>query len=58
MIAKKKMCKIWEHGPNRGGGSRSFPNSKLGTFCEGGGGLAKCSQSQMKNVFYYDPKKT
>ena len=34
MIAKKKMCKIWEHVPKRGGGSRSFPNS-FGTFCEG-----------------------
>ena len=38
--------------------SRSFPSSNLGTFCEGGGGMAKCSQSQIKNVFYYDPKKT
>ena len=55
----KKICvKFGNMAQKGGGGSRSFPNSKLGTFCEGGGGLAKCSQSQMKNVFYYDPKKT
>ena len=45
--------KIWEQFPKtkRGRGSRSFPNSNLGFFLG-------CCQSQIKNVFYYDPKKT
>ena len=47
----KKMCKIWELVKI----GRCLAHSQIQTWEHF---VAKCSQSQMKNVFYYDPKKT
>ena len=57
MIAKTKMCKTWEHVPNRGEGLAHSQVQTWEHFVRGGG-LAKCSQSQIKNAFYYNPNKT